>query len=336
MNGRGFNMTAYSNPLHEKEPKNEWFTITPNYIERSNINPYEARIYTRIKSVAGETGYCTLGIKTMAYELKMSKNTVKKYLHKLETPYACFGNRPLIIRESQMKDSGADDTYLITIVNVWDLNNEAYEKMCHEKEQRKQEKILNLSIKKQNRRGQAVTREGSSRDPKEERYEEERSFSFSNENDKGGAGGESYEQSPPDYRSCDQDRDIVFNPKTYRLLDGNLLSIRMQRALAKYSDKALVLDNIKYYENHAKNSKTPILFHEKFLQYCLSENHAMKEVYRSQNQLFAKLILTEKKVYGMIVLKTVVKFKDESISLKLPPEQFKKTLEHILNRHSKY
>lgn len=321
-------MTACSNTFQNQQINYEWHTRIPNMLKNILKNPFIFRVYFEIKSICGDFGYCSMGIKTLAHDLDMSKNTVKKHLDYLAQPFPELGNRPLITMQAQMDDHGGDLPYLIEIVNVWDLNHEIYEKMRNEKEQRKQEKIIKHSFPKEKTRVNPINRGDPLVDPKEERYKKRYAY-ISLNNDIGGMGG-TYEQSPPDRRSLDLNQDIVFDLKTYRLLDGKSLSRRMKQTLAKYSDQTIIEANVRYYERHALNPKTPILDHERYLQNCISKNYALKEIYERQNDLYAKFILHEKKIYGMSILKTVVKFEKESISKSLPPNQFKETIDNIL------
>lgn len=131
---------------------------------------------------------------------------------------------------------------------------------------------------------------------------------------------------------------VSFDPATYRLANGKPLSLRMQRALAKYdhSARGRLMANIAYYEQYAKKAKKPIIDHEKCLQDCINKDYAAKETNQWQNELYANIIKAEYPNFRIKILKTVVQLLTKSsqqpisISKDLPPETFANVLENAI------
>ena len=131
---------------------------------------------------------------------------------------------------------------------------------------------------------------------------------------------------------------VSFDPATYRLANGRPLSLRMQRALAKYdhSARGRLMANIAYYEQYAKTSKKPISDHERCLQDCINKDYAGKETIQWQNDTFAKIIASEHPSFEIKILKTVVHLSTRSnqepmsIPKNLPPETFANILENAI------
>lgn len=130
-------------------------------------------------------------------------------------------------------------------------------------------------------------------------------------------------------------QDIVsFNPKTYKLKNGESLTDRMQGACFKYMKDPIsypkLLRNLQYYEEYTGI----ISHHEKFLQNCLNEDYGNKQHIEAQNDLLARLFKEENKLSKMEILKSVVRIKkgDDLISVKksLPMETFAANLQSFL------
>lgn len=134
-----------------------------------------------------------------------------------------------------------------------------------------------------------------------------------------------------------------FCPKTYRLQNGQNLSLRMQRALAKYkpSQQEKIIRNVMFYENHCRSGKH-IKDHERFLQYCITRDLAGIENNIAQNDLYARFVQQEHKSLTIEILQTVIHFVEkigksmESISKSLPHETFAGIIDAFVARNEKF
>lgn len=139
-------------------------------------------------------------------------------------------------------------------------------------------------------------------------------------------------------RSSYQDSEIVlFDPKTFRLPNGENLSIRMQRSLEKYSneDKAKLNANVCYFLKMVKKG-VKMDNPEAYLQNCIKMNYAQKATNSFQNEIYAKFMKVEHKMRGITILKTVVQLKKnyneppQSLSYTLPPSSFAAALNNYI------
>lgn len=133
----------------------------------------------------------------------------------------------------------------------------------------------------------------------------------------------------------------VFNPKTYRLRNGELLTPRMQGALGKYVGNARerLLANISHYEEWVDSGGIIKESHEAYLQTCIKYDYAKKKDYSMQNDLYVRFLKEENNLKQIEILKTVVKIRitengaPESISKELHPKTFADTLENFIRNN---
>lgn len=144
-----------------------------------------------------------------------------------------------------------------------------------------------------------------------------------------------------DYRSSHTlDSIVSFDPETYTLPNGERLSLKMRRSLAKYTekDKQKLHANVSYFhEQIAKGKKwdNP----EAYLQSCIKNNYAQGQTNAWQNKLYATWMKEEHKMRNLTILKTVVQMKKnsnepaESLSYTLPAETFTAALDSFIRNH---
>lgn len=135
----------------------------------------------------------------------------------------------------------------------------------------------------------------------------------------------------------------VFNPRTYRLRNGDLLTQWMQNSLGKYVGNARerLLANVLHYEEWVDSGGIIKESHEAYLQNCIKFDYAKEKEYSMQNDLYAQFLKTEYNLKEMEIMKTVVKIKKPqngetmSIPKKLPPHSFSDALDnYIKNNYS--
>jgi hypothetical protein len=131
----------------------------------------------------------------------------------------------------------------------------------------------------------------------------------------------------------------VFDPSTYELRNGQSLSLRTQRAFAKYTgkDREKLLRNIFLYENHCDEGKEIKTTHEKYLQWLISKDLANSQGAMDINRRYAEFVRAEHGersgvINNMQILKTVIKIDQESISLNLPVETFADILDNYIKK----
>jgi hypothetical protein len=99
----------------DKSNDRRYFTVVPNIVDDSELDPFAFRLYVHLKRVAGETGRCTQSTSTLATACKMSrpvvvdakKTLVEKGLITIELVENRHGGRPY---------------HEITIVDIWQEN----------------------------------------------------------------------------------------------------------------------------------------------------------------------------------------------------------------------
>ena len=144
-------------------------------------------------------------------------------------------------------------------------------------------------------------------------------------------------------RSLDmQESNVLFNPSTFVLPNGNPLSLQMKRSIAKYSDqdRQKLSANVAYFNEQVKKG-IKIDNDEAYLQTCIKFNYAQKNTNSWQNRLYAQWFKEETKASGLKILKTVVQIHTsdskfpESVSFSLPPESFGEALRSIIKKSKK-
>jgi DNA-binding transcriptional regulator YhcF (GntR family) len=103
------------------EGERKYFFQIPNMIDDAGLSPIALRLYCHLKRVAGSSqiGYCSQSIETMAEACDISSPTIVKA--KAELRDAGF----IKIHERRNKN-GSLEGHLITITNVWNINEEIY------------------------------------------------------------------------------------------------------------------------------------------------------------------------------------------------------------------
>ena len=151
---------------------------------------------------------------------------------------------------------------------------------------------------------------------------------------------------PPDKDSSSfkNQKFVSFDPFSYKLRNGNPLSMIMARTLAKKMKDAkeseIIKANVEWYENQIDSGASP-LKHEAYLQFAITKNLAQKYDRNSKNSLYAKFMKEENKSLGIKILKSVVQLdkrdgsKYESISLDLPEKTFSIILENFIETQKK-
>lgn len=144
-----------------------------------------------------------------------------------------------------------------------------------------------------------------------------------------------------DYRSSHTlDSIVPFDPETYVLPNGEKLSLKMRRSLAKYSgkDRQKLHANVAYFhEQIAKGKKwdNP----EAYLQSCIKNNYAQSANNAWQNKLYATWMKEEHQMSSLTILKTVVQMKKnssepaDSLSFSLSQEAFSEALDNFIRNH---
>lgn len=307
-------------------------TEIPNVVFRLGLDPCELCVYLFFKRVAGDDGSCYMTLKSICQQIKIGETKLKEAKKKLSESFQQLGGKSLIKIQIRYKKDGSRDTDLIQIEDIWEENFSAI-------------KYFNKG-KKEEGGG------GSPKDPgvgRQMGYKEEHSLK---KNDKNKESKENNDREHSDSQmktseatagssfSFSRSGDTVFfDPTTYRLANGEPLSQRMQRALAKYEGKAKqnLTANVLYYQKQASNPKVKIDNHERYLQKCISENYAGSQSNLLNNELYANLISEENKLFDIQILKSVVRVsrrgKEGYISLKkdLDPQKFGDELDAILN-----
>lgn len=111
----------------EEKPLHHYRIEIPNCIDDLELDPYTFRVYCHIKRVASDNGKCWQSIPNIAEHCKMSKKKVRQALHILENGKNKF-NSILIKISPRKRSDGGDDTSLITIIDIWNLNLTLYKK----------------------------------------------------------------------------------------------------------------------------------------------------------------------------------------------------------------
>ena len=106
-----------NNYITTQETPRSHFTMIPNIVDDSGLDPYSFRLYAHLRRVAGETGECWQSTETLAEACKMSTGKVSECKGILE------GAGLIVIREC----SGAGGRYHnIVIVDIWAENAARY------------------------------------------------------------------------------------------------------------------------------------------------------------------------------------------------------------------
>jgi hypothetical protein len=87
-----------------------------------DLDPYEYRLYLKLKRIAGDIGSCYMGVNKLADACKMGRDKLIKCKHNLCLPREILNGKPLIRIEKRLSEAGDKDSDLITITDIWPEN----------------------------------------------------------------------------------------------------------------------------------------------------------------------------------------------------------------------
>lgn len=123
----------------------------------------------------------------------------------------------------------------------------------------------------------------------------------------------------------------TFDPKAYILPNREKLTLRCANAFAKYKgeDRIKLCANLEYFEKMCKEDPNK---GEAYLQKCIKENYAAKELDKFRNMCYATMVIHDNNLTHIKVMKTIVKNTktNEPISLSLPPDSFALALDSLM------
>lgn len=97
-------------------------TETPNIVDELDLDPYEFRLYSKYKRIAGDQGMCIKSNKNLAQECKMSVRKLQQVKKSLAEPRELLGGKALIRITERKTKQGDPDTDLVEIVDIWPDN----------------------------------------------------------------------------------------------------------------------------------------------------------------------------------------------------------------------
>jgi hypothetical protein len=115
----------------------------------------------------------------------------------------------------------------------------------------------------------------------------------------------------------------------------------MQNSICKYSEneRKRALANVQYYEEYVDSGQTIKTEHERFLQYCIRDDLAMKKENCGRNDLLARVMKEEYRMNEMEILAKSIRIKKSdheepiSISKELPHQTFTNILDNYINTY---
>lgn len=301
--------------VEDLSTEKKFFTQIPNIIIRMGLGPYALSYYLVLKSIAGDKT-CFMKAKNLAELVGCSTRQLRRLNAILSKPFEALNGKPLI-KISYRKDSnGESQPNVIQIVDIWVENIDAL---------RSDKPIAKTKIPKQ----KTKTKEKNSVDCESGGVDCESRGADCGADIIRTIEGDDFKENDINVRdrSFDESQSIVsFDPKTYILPNGQNLSLRMQRSLAKYTgkDREKILANVQYFHDLIKKGQkfdNP----ESYLQACIKNNYAASRSNSEQNDLYARFIKESENPRGLKILKTVIqmdKFNGE------PPISLSKTLPH--------
>lgn len=111
--------------FNEEKPSHHYRIEIPNIIDDMDLDPYTYRVYCKIKRIAGDGGKCWQARAKIAISCNISESKLKECLIKLEKGDNKF-NLPLIRRQERKKEDGDNETSIITILDIWNVNGKFY------------------------------------------------------------------------------------------------------------------------------------------------------------------------------------------------------------------
>lgn len=109
-----------------RQPNHHFRTEIPNIVHLLGLDPYEFRVYVKIKEVAGDAGGCWKSNKKLAEECGMSPRKFIEGLQRLQQKFPLIGDSPLIVVQKRFKEDGSQSSNLVIIVDVWQMNGDYF------------------------------------------------------------------------------------------------------------------------------------------------------------------------------------------------------------------
>lgn len=97
-------------------------TELPNIIFHLGLDTYELAAYSVLKRTAGDKGFCTKSMKTLASEIGCSEAKLKQIKKSLAIPRDLLNGQSLINIYIRKTEIGDPDTDLIEIEDIWPIN----------------------------------------------------------------------------------------------------------------------------------------------------------------------------------------------------------------------
>jgi hypothetical protein len=127
-----------------------------------------------------------------------------------------------------------------------------------------------------------------------------------------------------------------FDPQKIEFPDGSRLSKRTLCAIKKYSLESLekLKRAYEYLCALYEDGKRPKTSYERWLQDCFNKDYAKENTNIFHNTLYAKYIKESLRLgdYEFKIMKTVVKLKNDSISLRLPVDTFSQAINNYITQ----
>lgn len=314
--------------VQDQSGEKKYFTQIPNIIYQMGLGPYLITYYSILKMISGDKKKCFMSQKNLAKLVGCSDKQISVMNKFLSQPFKILNGKSLIKIKTQKKN-GEHSPNIIEIVYIWDENMHIIgnkipiPQTTLPKKEAKIKKIIPAEP------GSPPPEPGSP-PPEPGTYKEETiEEDLSKKND----------VNVSDDRSLSIDESTVpFDPDTFILPNGEPLSLKMRRAIKKYSetDKQKLHANVCYFIKKVKQG-TRMDKPEAYLQNCIKMNYAQQETNSWQNKIYAEWKKEEFKLHGLKILKSVVQFKrstneaEESLSFSLPTETFSEILDKYIN-----
>lgn len=307
-----------------------YFTQIPNIIYRMGLGPYVIAYYSILKSIAGDRATCFMSQKNLARLVGCSDKQISLMNKFMSQPFKILNGKSLIRLKTQ-KRNGEYLPNIIQVVDIWSENMSVIGSKKPIPNTPMPKKITKIKEKIPSERSSPPPERSSPpREPgsdKEETIEED----LSKNNDI---------NVTDDRSSFISDSIVSFDPETYVLPNGERLSLKMRRSLAKYSDKdkQKLHANVSYFHEQIAKGKrwdNP----EAYLQSCIKNNYAQGQTNAWQNKLYATWMKEEHKMRNLTILKTVVQLKKnsrepaDSLSFTLPAETFSAALDSFIKNY---
>ena len=115
----------------EERPDHHYRTELPNIVF-SVLTAIQLAVYAHLKRIAGDRGKCWMSIKNIAEQIGVGETTLRESIRELCKSNVLIGS-PFIRITKRKRPDGADDTSLITIVDIWRANGDFYRKVQSQK-----------------------------------------------------------------------------------------------------------------------------------------------------------------------------------------------------------